>query len=418
MGDVEIPGSPGGLDALAGQLHAAAGDIGAVTNRVASNGLEGAWSGQAADAFRSSLHQLPGELGKVGTAFTDAAGAITQFAAKLAELQEKARWYNEHVANVEQELRDADARNEQAQTTLDKARLEHSLATDPVSLSTTSRAVSLGESFVRQAASDMEDAEGSLAQLISGGNGVRGEYESAVRVCCAALDAARDGGGSLLSGWRRDFDRMAGDSWHLGGTLWRTTDRGMHDVGDDLDRIAHVAARDFDEHWGVMREVLEDAGMVLAVAAFVAVCVGTGGAAAPFLLSALAVADSGAVFEGDMYEADVRHNKMYAKYLPGDMFQVALSAFGAVTAGLSLGPDALDAGGRAFGVSTSAAEDVFGAIDQHEINSASGVAPQDNDYIDPALLRPTPFVLDLPTLDFAAPILDFAAPILDFAAER
>jgi uncharacterized protein YukE len=402
MGDVEIPGSSGGLDALAGQMHAAAGDIETVTNRVASNGLEGAWSGHAADTFRSSLHQLPGELGKVGTAFTDAAGAITQFAAELADLQQKARWYNEHVADAEQELRDATARSEQAQTTLDKARLEHSLATDPISLSTATRAVSLGESLARQAASDVEDVGNSLTQLISGGNGVRAEYESAVRVCCAALDAARDGGGSLLSGWRHEFDRMTGDALHAGGALWRVTDRGMRDADKDLDRLAHVAARDFDEHWGVIREVLEDAGMVLAVAAFIALCVGTGGTAAPFLLSALAVADYGTVFEGDFYEADVRHNAMYAKYLPGDMFQVALSAFGAVTAGLSVGPDALNAGGRAFGVSTSAAENVFGAIDDHGINAANHVAPQDNYYVDPALVTPTMFLLDLPVSELVA----------------
>src|ERR1039458_1049514 len=118
MTAVDIPGSPGGLDALAGQLENAANDINAVRDRVATNGLDGEWSGQAADAFRSTLHRLPGELATVGGAFGDAMGTIRSFAGRLAGLQQQAQWYDEKLEESERDLQEANARHDQATESL------------------------------------------------------------------------------------------------------------------------------------------------------------------------------------------------------------------------------------------------------------------------------------------------------------
>jgi uncharacterized protein YukE len=320
--ELEIPGSPGGLEALVSQLRNAAADVDSVRDRVASNGLEGDWSGRAADAFRSSLHQLPGELAKVGGAFGDAAGAIGRFASTLASLQEQARWHNEHVELAEQELREANARRAEAQTKLDAANLKHSLATDPVSLSTAKQAVDLGESMVRQTVADVEDIGTNIAQLLSASEGVRREYEEAVRVCSAALDAARDGGGKLLSGWRSRFDHMVGRLEHGGAALIRDGERGARALDRDLER----GLRDFDRQWAGWRKDLEDASEFLGIASIVLLCVPGAG---PFLflgLGVLSAAASGMVLAGDAVDPHDR------KHLLGDGFDFGLAVLSIVPA--------------------------------------------------------------------------------------
>src|SRR6202020_1120726 len=141
MGEISIPGDPGALQSLAARLRQAAGDVESVRGRVSQNGLDGAWSGQAGDAFRGTLHELPGELTPIATAFDGAAQSLAGFATRLAELQEQARWYEDQIIGARQELNEAHARNAAAETKLRVARLAHAAASDPVSLHTAQSAV-------------------------------------------------------------------------------------------------------------------------------------------------------------------------------------------------------------------------------------------------------------------------------------
>jgi uncharacterized protein YukE len=395
MTTLDIPGSPGGLDALAGQLENAANDINAVGDRVATNGLDGEWSGQAADAFRSTLHRLPGELATVGGAFGDAMGTIRSFAGRLAGLQQQAQWYDEKLEESERDLQEANARHDQATESLRSANRAQAAAADPVSLNAAKRAVDLGESMVRQAIADVEDIGGQVSQLNSGADSIRREYEEAVRSSCSALDAACPPGESVWSGLRHGFDDMTGGAILLGGAVWRGADKGLHDAERGLDDAAHFAVHEFDEHWGEIRKGLELVGAGLMVAALIVLTVGTGGADVPFILTGLAAfsaADAGAIFEGDYVEAetgDASERKQYSKLLPGDAFDVALSAFGVFTSFATDIPYAFDVG-------STVTEDVVGEIDHREIDQTSGAAPRENKYLDPALLRPAPFLLDVP----------------------
>lgn len=290
MTTLDIPGSPGGLEALAGQLENAANDIDAVRDRVATNGLDGEWSGQAADAFRSTLHRLPGELATVSGAFGDATGTIRSFAGRLAELQQQARWYEEKLEESERDLREANARHDEATANLRSASRAQAAAADPVSLHAAKQVVERGESMVRQALADVEDIGGELSQLNSGADSIRREYEEAIRSCCSALEAANPPGESMWSGLRHGFDEMTGGAIRLGGAVWRGTDRGLHDAEKGLDDAAHFTLTDFDYYWAGARRIivdttvgLSDATLAIAGAAIalgLAVTAGTVGAGA------------------------------------------------------------------------------------------------------------------------------------------
>jgi uncharacterized protein YukE len=422
MTTVDIPGNPGALETLAGQLENAANDINSVRERVAANGLEGEWSGQAADAFRSTLHRLPGELGAVAGAFGDAMGTIRSFAGRLAELQQQARWYDEKLEESERALREANARHDEATENLRGATRAEVTASDPVSLHVAKQAVERGQSLVRQAITDVEDLGGELSQLNSGADSIRREYEAAVRSCSSALDAACPPGDSVWSGLRHGFDDMTGGAIVLGGAVWRGADRGLHDAEEGVADAGRLAVHEFDEHWGEIRRVLADVGQGLMLAGVIAGVVfltaASGGtdipflvAAAPLALAAFGAADEGTILEGDDIEAttgDASERSQYGRDLPGDVFDVALAAFGVLTGGVGDTAEAVNVGTATFDLGTTVTEDVVGEVDLHLINENMGVPDDENQYIDPglvhaarrylepALLQPVRFVLSVP----------------------
>jgi hypothetical protein len=257
MGEISIPGDPGALQSLAARLRQAAGDVESVRGRVAQNGLDGAWSGRASDAFRGTLHELPGELAPIATAFDGAAQSLAGFATRLAELQEQARWYEDQITGAHQELNEAHARNAAAETKLRAARLAHAAASDPVSLHTAQSAVNVGEAMVRQAGADIEDLGGNVTRLLSGAQSIRDAYDGAVRTCCSALDGARHSGGrSFANRVSGSVHRLLGHVDHAAATWWRFGERAERDAERDAEHFGAGALREFDRGWAPMRAVL------------------------------------------------------------------------------------------------------------------------------------------------------------------
>ena len=92
-----IPGDPEGLDAIASRLQAAHDDVSTVQERVAVDGAIAGWEGEAANKFRSSLEELPGELGTVASAFDAASSSIRSFAGQLTDFQNNAHYYASRI---------------------------------------------------------------------------------------------------------------------------------------------------------------------------------------------------------------------------------------------------------------------------------------------------------------------------------
>jgi uncharacterized protein YukE/surface antigen len=182
-----IPGEPGGLDAIASQLQSASTDIASVQERVAVNGLQGSWTGHAADAFRSSLDKLPGELGTVARAFEAASDSVRGFAGQLADFQSNASYCANRIRALEEDLQSAQRRHDEAQARVESARLRESVASDPISLKTAVDAVKDGLSQLRLALDDLEASHGELQRIRREAQNNREDYEQAVRACGAAL---------------------------------------------------------------------------------------------------------------------------------------------------------------------------------------------------------------------------------------
>jgi uncharacterized protein YukE len=348
---IVIPGDPGALGAIGSQLRTAAADVASVRDRVASNSLDGAWKGNAANAFRSTLHELPGELSHVVSAFEQAGGAVSRFASRLGELQREAAWYNAKLAESEEEERLSRERLKHAETSVLHARAAHSAAADPASILSTRSALAACEAALHGAVGALEEAGAALSHLVSGASGPRQEYEAAVRQCCGELDAAHGGATHGLSGWvARHLQAMEHGLEHLGGAIWRAGTGEIDSLVHDGEHLLKWAGHELDEHWDTIRNVLMVAGTVIAAATIVALIVVSGGTALPGVIGFLTVAgvaDSAAVLLGDERESRLPQYANDRKLIAGDMFSLVTSLLGPATKGVGLARAALSDGGVA-----------------------------------------------------------------------
>jgi DNA repair exonuclease SbcCD ATPase subunit len=196
LGTASIPGDPDGLDAIVGRLRDACADVARVRDRVAANGLQ-SWSGQAADRFRFSLNRFPGELSRAVAAFDTAAAGVGIFTRDLTGLQERATDYTTRIREHEEEAAAAQHRHDEAQSNLDAARAQQAKATDPAGLKVASDAVEVGLGLWRGALNDLEEHRGEIESLRRLAHENREQYESAVRVCCRAVEDAEATVGSI-----------------------------------------------------------------------------------------------------------------------------------------------------------------------------------------------------------------------------
>lgn len=348
MTEISIPGDPSGLAGLASQLWAAADHVGSVNGRLQSNSLQGAWSGNAAEAFRSTLHQLPGELTKVEQAFGDAGRAVGTFASTLEELQQRAAWYNGQLESARREMANAEAAKRSAESEVRAARQRGSAASDPVTKHAAQTALNDGVSMVGRAAADITSSGNRISSLERSATQLRDEYEQAVRTCCSALEGSGHAGHHSLLGWAKDTVKDIGKFSEKGAAAFiHTVKSGV----DEVERVGGDTLEEFDKNWGdwrkflvhandVIGDVAVDVGVsVLVAAGAVALAVpGPGDVVAGAMVTAdealmagaskLQAADRGLILAGDAVEGYAMGRSQYKAYLFDDAVETGVSIGG------------------------------------------------------------------------------------------
>ena len=104
-----LEGNPDAVLATARRFRQVSDDIGEIHGRLDRGGLSGSWEGPAADAFRATVSDLPGELSKASHVNGQVADALFSFGHTLADLQARSR-------EADRALADAQARASLAQS--------------------------------------------------------------------------------------------------------------------------------------------------------------------------------------------------------------------------------------------------------------------------------------------------------------
>jgi hypothetical protein len=225
-----IPGDPGGLASLASLLQSAAEGVDGVRGRVSANGLPD-WTGNAGDAFRASMDRFPGEMGPVSDALRSAGGQLSSFASMLEGFQRTAASQNDQIADNAAAQAQARYHQSLAQTQYDAANAAHQAASDPISLQTAGRALSVARDGLNVAA----DAVG---MVVSEGERIAAEaaanfaaYRRAVEECITTLGGAAPGIASFLTG-------IEGRVGSIGQAIDSYLATRLHEAGDDAEDLA------------------------------------------------------------------------------------------------------------------------------------------------------------------------------------
>lgn len=209
LGVDAIPGDPAALEALVARLRASAGHVEGIRARVSRDGLGGSWSGSAADAFRASLDDLPGELDKLHASYSAAGDSIAGYTRIVADLQGRARWLAGQIVDTESELEATQARHATAQSEMHTALARHAAAADPLSKGAAQTDLDRATAAAAAAQAAREECAARISSLQSAASLNREQLDRAASVCAAGLAAAGELGMQASFGsW---INRIAND---------------------------------------------------------------------------------------------------------------------------------------------------------------------------------------------------------------
>jgi uncharacterized protein YukE len=260
-------GHPDQVEGLAGELRQIAHSVSDIGGHLASGGFGGRWSGQAAEAFRTLLKTVPGELAKVDRSYTDAAATLSTYAGDLRQAQRAA-------AEVAQQIDDAQARMAAAQRAADAAshdlhtaRHLHGIATDPAGKAAAKAKIDSATRAAGAANTRKAAANGDLGHASDRAKQIRAFYDDAVDVCCRGLDRASHEGirDTPLSWLHRHVIDLNPVTQHI----WKVITSPVSMLVDETKFLMHPSVDQLKKVLDDLGDELELAGAVLLVVAAV-----------------------------------------------------------------------------------------------------------------------------------------------------
>ena len=110
LGFDPAPGTVATVESVATDLQQVSTKMGDAHQALTKIGREdGIWEGQAADAFRRTVGELPKYLEQAHRSLGDAARTLTQWYEHLGSMQQKARSYEAEAAAAQQRVRQAES---------------------------------------------------------------------------------------------------------------------------------------------------------------------------------------------------------------------------------------------------------------------------------------------------------------------
>jgi uncharacterized protein YukE len=181
MSDINIPGNPGDLEALAAQLRTAAGTVQTVKAGVADDLSD--WTGTAATAFRAVMEQFVPGFQRADAALDYGSTAVSRFAAQLEVCQQTAAQYGREIDAAQEALDNASARLAAAEHAVEREVL--TAASNP--LHAFSGAVDVARAEYDTVNSLVDRCTLDLREWLSKASSNYGVYEDAVRTCASAI---------------------------------------------------------------------------------------------------------------------------------------------------------------------------------------------------------------------------------------
>ncbi|HEX3975904.1 MAG TPA: hypothetical protein VHW96_06540 [Solirubrobacteraceae bacterium] len=255
----------GEIGSLAGAFQRVAGQ--AQTSAAALRGAngDGTWTGKAADAFRTQLGKLPGDLDKVQQSYGEVANGLSAYASGLEPIQSQFR-------SLASQLTTARSNLSSAQSHLSTAKSSLSTATSAAHATSSTPAVIDADTAVSNASSAVGNLQGAVTGLESRGYHLLDEFDTIRGHARSTVSSAA--GIAPSQGWfssmMHSIGNFMGGVGHffagIGEEVWKSAQSLPSDV-------AHVIEHPTNAHdWAKLGEDAAIVAGAVAVVAAVVVC--------------------------------------------------------------------------------------------------------------------------------------------------
>ncbi len=322
-----LAADPGEVSSLAGAFRRVASQA-----EGAASGLRGAshdatWTGQAADAFRTQLGKLPGDLERVQRSYGDVASALDGYEGQLSPLRSRFITLADQIRSVRGNLAGAQGALSTAEGSLTTAtKAPHATSSSP-GVVNAKNAVSTASGTVTRLQGELSGLEGAAYRVLDEFDTARGHAGAAVSHAAAVAPS---------------------ESWLAGalsavGNFVEGVGKGILKSAWDL--ISGKALVDFIEHpsWSTFGELVKDVAVVASLVALVA---------APFAAPELAEADAALVGADGLAEGGAAGAEGAAAGAEGAGAEGAAAGGEGAGAGAGSGEGGMTAGSFARGATT------------------------------------------------------------------
>jgi hypothetical protein len=223
----------GEVGSLATAFHRVASQ--AQTSAAALRGAngDGTWTGKAADAFRTQLGKLPGDLDKVQQSYGEVASALSAYAGGLGPIQSQFR-------SLASQLTAARSNLSSAQSNLSTAKNSLSTATSAPHATSSTPAVVDAHTAVSNASSAVGNLQGDVSGLESRGYHLLDEFDTIRGHARSTVSSAA--GIAPSQGW---FSSM------------------MHSIGNFMGGVGHFFAGIGEDVWNAAKSLPSDVAHVV-----------------------------------------------------------------------------------------------------------------------------------------------------------
>jgi uncharacterized protein YukE len=223
----------GEIGSLAAAFHRVASQ--AQTSAAALRGAnaDGTWTGQAADAFRTQLGKLPGDLDKVQHSYGEVATALSAYATGLEPLQTQFRSLASQLSTTRSSL-------STAQSNLSTAKSSLSTANAAAHATSSTPAVVNAHTAVSNASGAVGNLQGQVSGLESRGHQLLDEFDTIRGHARSTVSSAS--GIAPSHGW---FSSM------------------MHSIGNFMGGVGHFFAGIGEDVWNSAKSLPSDVAHVI-----------------------------------------------------------------------------------------------------------------------------------------------------------
>ncbi len=281
-----LSADPGEVESLASAFHRVASEA-----QTAIDGLHGAhnaatWTGGAANAFRTQLGKLPGDLQKVQQSYGETASALDRYSTDLSPLKSQFRSLASQISSTQSGLTTAQGNLTTAQSNLSTATSAPKAKPSSPAVVTAHSAVQSASGAVGRLQGELSGLEGQAYRVLDEFDTVRGHARSRVSSAAGVAPSQSFWGGVMSS--IGNFMDDAGHFFAGAGKFIAKMATGVYDAAKSLPSdIEAVCAHPGDlKAWSKLGGDLGTVAGAVALVAAVIVCpldaVGFEGAAAAF----------------------------------------------------------------------------------------------------------------------------------------